>query len=219
VECNIREQHLSLIVADRWVDDNIVTLLPVDGSGNFVLVTELQRINDSYDLIKVPSSGSRVSDRKTDDLFGVYDEDSSNGERQPLRVTVSSILLVQHVVKSGDLSVLIRDDRELDVGRADLGTEFVDVLDPFVVILKTVGRDTDDLHVALGKVVGTAGNFSEFSGADWREITRVGEQDSPGVADPVMELDRTCGGLSFKVWCNTTETKGRHGGRMGVSGK
>ena len=38
----LREEGFGLIVADRRVDDDILTLLPVDGGGNAVLVTDLE---------------------------------------------------------------------------------------------------------------------------------------------------------------------------------
>ena len=37
-----REERLGLLVGDRGVDDDIVALLPVDGGGDAVLVTELK---------------------------------------------------------------------------------------------------------------------------------------------------------------------------------
>jgi hypothetical protein len=37
-----REEGLGLLVADRGVDDDIVTLLPVDGGGDAVPVTGLE---------------------------------------------------------------------------------------------------------------------------------------------------------------------------------
>ena len=38
----VREEGRSLLVGDGGVDDNIVALLPVDGGGDAVLVTELK---------------------------------------------------------------------------------------------------------------------------------------------------------------------------------
>lgn len=47
------EQGLSLLVGDSRVDDNIISLVPVGRSGNAVLVTELQRIDYSNNLILI----------------------------------------------------------------------------------------------------------------------------------------------------------------------
>ena len=79
--------------------------------------------------------------------------------RETLRVTISGILSIQHVIQSRNLPVWICDldryhrevtctlevqkivayDRELYVRRADFTSILVDVLDPLVVVLKTVG--------------------------------------------------------------------------------
>ena len=37
-----REEDLSLVVADRRMDDHILALVPVDGGGDAVLVTDLK---------------------------------------------------------------------------------------------------------------------------------------------------------------------------------
>lgn len=37
-----REEGLGLIVADRGVDDDVLTLIPVDRGGDAVLVTKLE---------------------------------------------------------------------------------------------------------------------------------------------------------------------------------
>ena len=36
---------------------------------------------------------------------------------------------------------------------------------------------------------------------------RMREKDNPVVTDPVVELDVTLGGFSFKVWSNASETE------------
>lgn len=47
----LREQGLGFLVVDASMDDDILTLLPVDGRGNFVFVAELDSIDDSDDFI------------------------------------------------------------------------------------------------------------------------------------------------------------------------
>lgn len=69
-------------------------------------------------------------------------------------------------------------DWELDIGRTDFGTKFFNVLNPFVVILQTVGGDTDDFDVTLLEVFSTASDFTQFRGADRCEIARMGEKDN-----------------------------------------
>ena len=41
---------------------------------------------------------------------------------------------------------------EADGGGREPATPLLDILGPFVVILEAVGRDTDDLYIALSKV-------------------------------------------------------------------
>lgn len=43
------------------------------------------------------------------------------------------------------------------------------------------------------------------------EISRMREQDAPGVTEPLMELDRALGSLSLEVRRNRTKTKMNHG--------
>ena len=71
----LREERLRLVVRDTGVDDNVVTLLPVDGGGNAVLVAELERVDYSEDLVKGSANLGRVGDGEADDLLGVDHED------------------------------------------------------------------------------------------------------------------------------------------------
>ena len=41
---------------------------------------------------------------------------------------------------------------EINSGRGELGTPFLDILGPLVMFLQPVGGDTDDLDIARGKV-------------------------------------------------------------------
>jgi hypothetical protein len=51
-------------------------------------------------------------------------------------------------------------DRESDFGGAVLGTVLIDILHPRLVVVETVGRDADDLDIALCKVICTASNLA-----------------------------------------------------------
>jgi multidrug resistance efflux pump len=57
------------------------------------------------------------------------------------------------------------------------------------VIADLVDRQTDDLGVALGELVGQPGHVAQLGRADRRVVLRMGEQDGVAVADPVMESD------------------------------
>ncbi len=100
----------------------------------------------------------------------------THSEGKALVVPVRSILVVQHVIESGDLPVLVGDlvkyrmvslahwpstatvtrqkthDWVLDICGSELATIVVDVLHPPLVVLEAVRRDTDELHAALLKV-------------------------------------------------------------------
>ena len=132
------EELLSLLALDRGVNDDLVALLPVDGGGDAVLVTDLERVNDTEDLIKVAAGRSRVRDLESDDLLGVNDEHVAHSHRKALGVNVGGVKSVEHVVLGGNLAVLVTNDGEVDVGLADL----VNVLDPLVVRGNIVGRET-----------------------------------------------------------------------------
>lgn len=41
VNSEIREEGLGFFIADRWVNNNIISLLPIDGSSDTVLITNL----------------------------------------------------------------------------------------------------------------------------------------------------------------------------------
>ncbi len=43
-------------------------------------------------------------------------------------------------------------DGELDIGRAELGTPVVNVLDPLLVVAEAIRGYTDELHIALLEV-------------------------------------------------------------------
>lgn len=74
----VGEEGLGLLITDTGVNDDIPTLLPVNGSGDAVLVTELQRVDHSEDLIEGSANLGGVGEGETDDLLGVDHEDSSD---------------------------------------------------------------------------------------------------------------------------------------------
>lgn len=86
------EELVGLFGRNAGVDDNIVTLLPVTGSGDTMLVTELKRVDNTKDLIKVTASGSGVAQDETDGLLGIDDEDGTDSEGDTLGINVGDIL-------------------------------------------------------------------------------------------------------------------------------
>ena len=52
------------------------------------------------------------------------------------------------------------------MGRANLRTERLDVLNPSLVLLEAIGRETDKLHATGSEVRGTASDFTKLSSAN-----------------------------------------------------
>lgn len=98
------------------MDDDIVSLLPVDGGGDLVLVAQLQRVDDSEDLVKVPAGLGGVREGETDDLLGVDDEDGADGEGDPLGVYIGRVHGIEHVVEGRNGAIRVCD-LERDMGR------------------------------------------------------------------------------------------------------
>ena len=71
-------------------------------------------IDDSQDFVKVATGGGRVRNGQADDLLGVDDKHRSDGEWNTLGVDVGGILVVQHVVQGGNLTLLVSDLEESD---------------------------------------------------------------------------------------------------------
>lgn len=112
-------------------------------------------------------------------------------ERETLLVNIRCILLVQHIVQGSDFPVFVCDlhgytlnrapehttrttyDGVLHIGRTELCTIIIDVLHPFLVRLEAIGREADDLHAALSKILRPPSNLPELSRADGCEVVGV----------------------------------------------
>lgn len=103
--------------------------------------------------------------------------------------------MVKHVVRIGDLALLVADDGEGQLGAGDL----INVLDPAAVRLDGVGGQADELGSALGELGLELGEGAELGGAHWGVVLGVGEEDHPLVADELMEVDVAGGGLGLEV--------------------
>lgn len=117
-----------------------------------------------------------------------------------------------HVVEQRNLALLVTNDGKLDVAASNLG----DILDPALVGLDGVGRETNGLDTTLGELGGELGHGAELGGAHGSVILGVGEEDDPVVADELVEVDLALGGLSLEVGGNRAQTKrsgSRHFGR------
>lgn len=111
--------------------------------------------------------------------------------------------MIQHVILECDLSLLVTDDWEFQVGSADL----VDILDPAAMALNGVGRQANKLNTSSCELWLEFGKGAQLGSADRSVILRVREQDYPLVTDELMEVDRSSGGLGLEVRSGRTETK------------
>lgn len=101
--------------------------------------------------------------------------------------------------------------------------------------IEVVRGETDDLDATGSKVGGTTSDLSKFSCADlgnrnWElgvsertsgggehtygcKVCGVGEENSPLVADPLVEVNGTVCGLGFEIGGDRTEAERWHFGR------
>ena len=198
---------------------------PVDRGGDAVLVTSLERVDNAQNLGGVAASAGRVREDGADGLLGVDDEDRADGESNALGVNVGGILVVDpsvvvslssldhsttspaphlHVVGKSDLPLLVTNDGEAQLGAGDL----IDVLDPAAVALNSVCAQTDELDAPLGELRLELSESTELGGADGGVVLGVGEEDDPAVANELVEVNGTTGGLSLEVGRNAAEAEG-----------
>ena len=202
-DAEVREKCLCLLVLDAGVNNDVITRNPVDGGGDPVLVAGLQAVEDTEDLGGVAASGGGVRQNETDGLLGVDDEDRADGERNALGVDVGGVLVVDHVVGKRNLALLVADDGELQLGAGDL----IDVLDPALMAVDGVGRETNELCAALGELRLELGECTELGGADGGVVLGVGEENDPVVADELVEVDGALGGLGLEVRGSAAQTE------------
>ena len=73
----LRKELLCLLLRDRWDDHALAALLPVHRSGHLLGCGELEAVDHSDDLVKIPARGSGIQQRQLEPLVGADDEDSS----------------------------------------------------------------------------------------------------------------------------------------------
>lgn len=120
----------------------------------------------------------------------------SYGEGETFGITVSCILLVQHIVQGRDLPIGIGNlrsvpqvqqtygsgtrwtyDWEFDLCGCNLGSICIDVLHPSLMLVKAIGRDSDDFDVALFEIFGSTGDLAELGGTNGGEVSGMGEEN------------------------------------------
>src|SRR5690606_2774498 len=102
---------------------------------------------------------------------------------------------MDQIVEIGHLAVGIGQNREIHLGI--LG--FVDIVDPLQVRVHRVYGQGNGFDVALGKFILELGGKAQLRGADWSEVSGMGEQNSPAVTQPLVETNATCAGFLFEV--------------------
>ncbi len=160
-DLHLRPDFLGLVCLDGGMDNHVVTGNPVNGGSDLVLVAGLEGVHDSEHLGSVATGRSRVGENGSDNLLGVNDEDGADGESYALLIDIRGVLVVDHVVLQGNLSVLVSNDREVQVAATDL----VDVLDPVSMAVNGVGGKTDQLDTSLGELGFQFCESSKLSGA------------------------------------------------------
>jgi hypothetical protein len=68
-----------------------------------------------------------------------------------------------------------------------------------MVAFGVVGTETNQLSVTRGELRLKLGESTEFSGANGREIVRVTKQDSPLVANELVEVDGAVGSVGVEI--------------------
>lgn len=109
-----------------------------------------------------------------------------------------------HVVEERNLALLVANDGELDVAAGNL----TNILDPSLVGLNSVGRETNQLDTTLGELRLKLGKGAELSGADGSVVLRVREENDPVVADELVEVNLALCGLGLEVGGGRAQTKG-----------
>lgn len=194
-------------------------LLPVDRGRNLVLVASLERVYDAEDFGGVSSRAGRVGEDCADSLLWIDHKHAADRECNSFLVHVRGILVVDpeiglsahgyrptssssscfvdiHVVHERNLALLVADDWEAQFAPGDL----IDILDPAAMALNRVRAQSDELDIPLREFWLELGEGTEFGGADGSVIFWVREEDHPAVADELVEVDGTVGGLSVEIW-------------------
>ena len=115
----------------------------------------------------------------------------------------AAVLRVDHVIHTRDGEVGIRDDREAQIGLLRV----VDVVDPFAMFFRRIGRKAERLGIAAFERLGELGGAAHFGRADRREVGRVAEEEYPAIASPIVQADFAILGVDGKVGGGVTDVK------------
>lgn len=90
----VGKQLLGLVLLDAVSNDDVLAGNPVDGGRDLVLVTSLERVEDAEHLGGVAARRGGIGENGADGLFGIDEEDGSDGEREGVSVNVGGVLVV-----------------------------------------------------------------------------------------------------------------------------
>ena len=174
---------------------NGLTRHPIDGRGDFLLISRLQAVHHPQHLGSVPARAGGIAQDETDGFLGIDDEHGTDGEGDALLIDVGRILVIQHIVQVRHLPFFVPDDGEAQVRAGDL----VDVADPARVRVDRVRAQADQLDAALRELGLQLCKRPQLRRAYRSVVFRVREQNDPFVADELVEIDRAGGGVGFEV--------------------
>ena len=137
-----------------------------------------EEIDHAQDLAKIATGARRVGEHQANLLERVDDEHGSHRRRR-LRVRMD------HVVRLGDRSILVRNEREVE--RDTLRR--LDVPRPALVVGHAVHAQAEDLHAAAVELGLEARDGTELGRAHGRVVARVREEDCPAIAEPVVKTN------------------------------
>ena len=168
---------------------------PVNRCRNLLLIPRLQRIHHPQHLRRIPPRTGRIAHDQPNRLLRINHKHTPDRKSNPLLVHIRRVLMIQHIIQIRDLPLLVANDREPEIGPADL----VDVLDPSRMGVDGVGGQADQLDAAFGELRLEFGEGAELGGADGGVVLRVGEEDDPGGVDELVEVDGAGGGVGLEV--------------------
>src|SRR5450755_812039 len=189
-----RKQFPGVIVVDRGDDDDVLPLLPVHGSSDLELISQLQRIDHAQDLVEISPGAGRIVERQPHLLFRIDHEYAAHGE-------AIARIGMNHAVEIGDTQIRISDHRKLYLGALRL----LDVALPCNVVIDRVDRQPDHLDAALFKFALELRGGAKLSGADRGIVLGMREQHAPGVSEPRVQVDFPNGGIRFEIRCDVSE--------------
>jgi len=180
-------------------DDDLVAVMPVDRRRHRVCPAQLEGIDHPEDLLHVATDVGGIGEGQLHLLVRV------DHEHRAHRGGLDGVG-ADHPVQVGDAVVPVADERVVEPGALGFG----DVVRPAPVRVHGVDAHPDELDVALGEVVLAAGELAELGGAHRREVGRMGEQESPAVAQVLVQAEASLGGLGGEIGGGVAQLD-RHG--------